>query len=65
MKQVHRCPCGKRIVSDDVARVMRHENPVCDVFTRGMQACGMTPIVGPWVEVVDPLTGKVKEPVEA
>lgn len=58
---LHRCRCGKLIVSDPVACSIKHEAPQCAAFAAAMAAAGMKPDYNPWAYVVDPLTGEVKE----
>lgn len=62
---LHRCRCGKLIVSDAAARTIKHEKPQCAEYVAAMTAAGMKPKEEPWAYVVDPLTGAVKEPAKA
>ncbi len=38
---------------------IRHTNPQCDAFVKGMAKCGMKPFRQRWAEAVDLGTGEV------
>lgn len=60
------CPaCGLRVLMDSATNTIRHEGPVCPEFLRRVEAAGLKANREPWAVVVDPLTGRVKEPAKA
>lgn len=64
--RVVKCPaCGLRVVMDSAANTIRHEAPNCAEFIRRVEAAGLKAIREPWAVVVDPITGKVKDPGKA
>jgi hypothetical protein len=62
-KRGGRCPgCGVWIVLDAAAHEIRHPNPICKGFEAFAARFNLTAKhVEPWVEVIDPVTGRVLE----
>jgi hypothetical protein len=64
-KRCMRCPCGGYIVDDPATMTIRHSNPQCDAFVKGIAACGMKPFREEWAEVFNPITGELVEKAKA